>query len=100
MSQSIDKAAQREHQKQMNREKTRARMQALRAKRAQERGRMKPITLDDEYSYTLHMTGTASTLGPEAEDEIVKRLHAVVEEVTGKPVDKPIKRSIGFMPWD
>jgi hypothetical protein len=55
-------------------------------------------TLDDEYSYVLHQMGTASTLGAEPEDETIKALHAVVAEVTGKPVEPPAKPRIGFLP--
>ena len=54
----------------------------------------------DEYSYPLHMTGQASTLPKEDQEDIVERLHNVVEEVTGKPVKRPAARSIGFMPWE
>lgn len=58
-------------------------------------------TMDDEYSYPLHMTGTATTLyrddPEEAGDKAVRDLHAVVEEVTGKPVDKPARARVGFM---
>lgn len=54
--------------------------------------------MDDEYSYPLHTTGTASTLGPEPEDEVIAQLHAVVKEVTGREVDKPVKPRIGFLP--
>lgn len=60
--------------------------------------RAQPITMDDEYSYPLHTTGTASTLGPEPEDEVIAQLHAVVKEVTGREVDKPVKPRIGFLP--
>jgi len=53
--------------------------------------------MDDEYSYTLHMSGQATTLPVDEEDDVVARLHAVVEEVTGKPVAKPEPRRIGFV---
>lgn len=54
-------------------------------------------TLQDEYSYTLHMTGYSSTLPAEEEDDIVARLHAVVKEVTGKAVEQPVKARMGFV---
>lgn len=38
-------------------------------------------------------TGYGST---EPEPDVVDALHAVVEEVTGKPVAKPPRRPIGF----
>lgn len=50
-----------------------------------------------EYSYCLHMTGQATTLPTEDEDDTIKRLHQAVEDVTGKPVEKPPKRPIGFI---
>ena len=57
-----------------------------------------PIKLEDsEYSYSLHMSGSASTLGPEENEDIVARLRAVVAEVTGKPEEKPAPRRIGFV---
>jgi hypothetical protein len=60
---------------------------------------MTPIRLyDDEYSYPLHTTGTASTLPAEYEDDTIKRLHAVVKEITGKDVAVPEKRRMGFLP--
>jgi hypothetical protein len=59
---------------------------------------MRPITLDDEYSYPLHMTGQASALPPEQENEAVRQLHAAVKEVTGKDVEQPQKPRIGFLP--
>lgn len=57
-----------------------------------------PITLDDEYSYPLHSTGSASTLPPEQEDDTIARLHAVVKEVTGREVEQPARPRIGFLP--
>jgi hypothetical protein len=58
-------------------------------------------TMDEEYSYSLHMLGTATTLyrdDPEdAGDRAVRDLRAVVEEVTGKPVDKPARPRMGFL---
>ena len=59
---------------------------------------MKPITLDDEYSYPLHMTDSASTLPVEDEDEAITQLHQAVFEVTGKRVDPPFKPRMGFLP--
>lgn len=59
---------------------------------------MRPIAVDDEYSYPVHTTGTASTLPAEQEDDVVARLHAVVKEITGKDVEVPPKARIGFLP--
>ena len=53
--------------------------------------------VDAEYSYPVHMTGQASTIPGEPERTAIERLHDVVEEITGKPVDRPPKR-IGFLP--
>lgn len=49
----------------------------------------KPICLDDEFSYSLHMTGSAHSVSGDGDDECeaVRRLREVVEEVTGKPVE-------------
>lgn len=58
----------------------------------------RPITLDDEYSYPLHVTGTASTLPAEAQDEVIAQLHAIVKEVTGQAVEVPEKPRMGFLP--
>lgn len=52
----------------------------------------------DEYSYTLHMQGSVSTLPSSAEDATIARLHAVIAEVTGKKVEKPVKPRMGFLP--
>ena len=59
---------------------------------------MKPITLDDEYSYVLHMQGSCSTLPKEHEDDTIDRLHAVIKEITGEAVEKPSKPRMGFLP--
>lgn len=59
---------------------------------------MKPITLDDEYGYVLHMQGSASTLPKEQEDDTIARLHAVIKEITGKDVDQPARPRMGFLP--
>jgi hypothetical protein len=53
--------------------------------------------MDDEYSYVVHAMGMATTLGPEDEDDTIRRLHEVIEEITGKPVDKPVKPRMGFL---
>ena len=58
-------------------------------------------TMDDEYSYAMHMTGTATTLHddePESEgDARVRALLEVVAEVTGSPVQAPAaKPRMGF----
>jgi hypothetical protein len=57
-----------------------------------------PTRANDEYSYPLHMTGTASGSYSEEADGVVKRLHEVVREVTGKGVEQPVKPRIGFLP--
>lgn len=54
------------------------------------------IVSQDEYSYTLHMTGFASTLPVDSADDVVQRLRDVVEEVTGKPVEQAPKAPMGF----
>jgi hypothetical protein len=61
---------------------------------------MTPITLDDEYSYPLHSTGSVSTLQSETDqdDQTVAELHKVVFEVTGKRVEPPQKPRMGFLP--
>lgn len=55
-----------------------------------------PFVMQDEYTYSLHMTGQATTLPAEEEDDTIKRLHQVVAEITGKPVEQPAKPRIGF----
>lgn len=58
-----------------------------------------PITMDDEYSYPLHMQGMISTLPKDDEDDdVVAKLHAVVAEITRKPVEQPTKPRMGFLP--
>lgn len=59
---------------------------------------MKVIVMDDEYSYPLHLTGFASTLPAEEEDDTISRLHDVVREITGRPVETPAKPRMGFLP--
>ena len=59
---------------------------------------MKPITLDDEYTYPMHMTGQATTLPVGQEDDVIKRLHEIVKEVTGIEIHRPEKPRIGFLP--
>lgn len=56
------------------------------------------IRADEEsYSYPLHLSGSVSTLPAEEDpDEIIKRLHAVVREVTGKDVEQTEKPRMGF----
>lgn len=61
--------------------------------------KIEPARADtDDYHYPLHMLGTATTL-PDAEqvDEIVRRLHEVVREVTGREVVRPAKPRMGFI---
>ena len=53
-------------------------------------------TCEDEYSYSLHMSGHATTLAEDEKDEAVRLLHEAVFEVTGKRVE-PVKRGIGFV---
>lgn len=59
---------------------------------------MKPITLDDEYSYPLHTNGQASTLPHDAPRDIGAELRAIVRQVTGEDVPEPAKQRIGFLP--
>ena len=54
--------------------------------------------VDSEYSYPVHMTGTATTLPHDADRDVVAELHAVIEEITGKPVEKQKRLRIGFLP--
>ena len=58
---------------------------------------MKPITLDNEYSYPLHTSGHVSTLPSEPDDPVIERLHEVVREVTGVAVEKQPKPRMGFL---
>jgi hypothetical protein len=59
---------------------------------------VKPITLDEDYSYALHQTGGISTLTvTEPVDDVVAKLHAVIKEVTGKAVEPPPKPRMGFL---
>lgn len=51
----------------------------------------------DGYDAPSGGSGMATTLPVEHDDDKVARLHAVVEEVTGKPVIVPEKRRIGFL---
>jgi hypothetical protein len=59
---------------------------------------LEPDVNDEEFSYPMHMVGSITTLPPEPEVEAVRRLHEVVAEVTGQPVDEPAKPRIGFLP--
>lgn len=54
---------------------------------------------DDDYCYPLHLQGSVSTLPAPAQDDVIARLHQAVKDVTGKDVEIPQPRSIGFMPW-
>ena len=57
-------------------------------------------TMSDEYSYTLHMQGMATTLPEEPEaygDAAVRALREVVAEVTGRPVQTPERPRMGFL---
>lgn len=57
----------------------------------------RPTDNGDEYSYTLHMSGMATTLPTDGDDETIAELHRAVKDVTGKEVEKPPKRGIGFV---
>lgn len=51
----------------------------------------------DEYSYTLHMTGFASTLPADDQaEDVVAQLRKIVEEVTGKPLPQAPAAKLGF----
>jgi hypothetical protein len=52
---------------------------------------------DSEYSYPVHSTGSATTLPMEPECEAVRELHQAIKDVTGKDVDPPLRRRIGFL---
>lgn len=53
----------------------------------------------DEYSYPLHMLGTAIPTAPDDEGpDVVALLHEVIAEITGKPVEPPTKPRMGFLP--
>lgn len=57
--------------------------------------------MDDEWSYPLHILGSASTAGEPDESESdcrVRKLREIVEEVTRQPVDEPAKPRMGFLP--
>jgi len=58
----------------------------------------RPIILCDDYSYPLHLQGHVSTLPADDSYDVVAALHAVVLEVTGKPVDVAPKPRMGFLP--
>jgi hypothetical protein len=59
------------------------------------------LWIDDDLEYWVASpwgSGQAGAIDGYAPDrDVVKELHAVVEEVTGKPVSKP-KRRMGFLP--
>ena len=50
----------------------------------------------DEFSYSLHTSGYVSTLPSEEPDYIKQALESSVEEITGKPIEQPVKFKIGF----
>lgn len=56
------------------------------------------INEDDEYSYPMHMQASCSTLPVEEESDVIAQLHAVVAEITGKPVPNTEKPRMGFLP--
>jgi len=56
---------------------------------------------EDDYSYSLHMSGSVSTIYHDEDeteaDKRVQELRKVVEEVTNKPVASPAnKKRMGF----
>jgi hypothetical protein len=57
-----------------------------------------PRADDGSDSYSLHMSGQASTLPAEEENETVRMLREVVKEITGRDVEQPTKPRIGFLP--
>ena len=59
---------------------------------------MKPIRLEDEYSYPLHQTGSISILPAEEVDEKITQLRQAVFDVTGHRVEEPEKQRMGFLP--
>lgn len=59
---------------------------------------MRTPTMDSDYSYPVHTLGMATGTVPDEVNDVVRQLHAVVEEVTGKPVETPEKPRIGFLP--
>lgn len=51
----------------------------------------------DMISRSLGGSGMATTLPVDEESDIIKRLHDVIAEITGKPVIQPEKARIGFI---
>lgn len=41
--------------------------------------------------------GSATTLPTEPENDVIADLHKVVEEVTGSPVERPVRPRMGFL---
>lgn len=59
---------------------------------------MKTIGWDDYYEPTPWGFGSAHSISSDApESDVIADLHKVVEEVTGKPVQKPEPRRMGFV---
>lgn len=56
-----------------------------------------PKLWSDEYSYPLHSNGAASALPGNDENEVIRQLHQAVKDVTGKDVEQPAKKRIGFL---
>ena len=61
----------------------------------------KLTTMEDEYSYSLHMTGSATTIYHDEDeteaDKRVQELRKVIEEVTNKPLNTPVNNHrMGF----
>lgn len=52
---------------------------------------------NDTASAPLGGNGSATTLPVMPADDVIERLHRVVEEVTRKPVAPPTPRRIGFL---
>ena len=59
---------------------------------------MTQITLDDEYSYPLHQTGSISTLPIDPPDDTLDRFYAVIKEITGVDMPRVEKPRMGFLP--
>lgn len=51
---------------------------------------------EDQFSYTFHTSGYVSTLPLEDGDWVKQALEKSVEEITGIPVEQPVKIKMGF----
>lgn len=54
--------------------------------------------VDDDVSYPMHGTGTATTLPIDAENDPAQRVREIAREVTGRDIPEPVKPRIGFLP--